>query len=141
MTTNNTRHRSAAAGYRRIRNESLTQQSTPQELILLVYDSLIDRMVKCDGSLESGDVAEFSRENLKCMQLIQYGLRDSLSFDLGGEVAVGLDRTYATWMMALEFLHASQSRERLANLITGVRDVREAWKVAFASTPGNEASS
>jgi len=141
MTTNNTRHRSAAAGYRRIRNESLTQQSTPQELILLVYDSLIDRMVKCDGSLESGDLSEFSRENLKCMQLIQYGLRDSLSFDLGGEVAVGLDRTYATWMMALEFLHSSQSRERLATLISGVRDVRDAWKVAFASTPGNEASS
>ena len=141
MTTNNTRHRSAAAGYRRIRNESLTQQSTPQELILLVYDSLIDRMVKCDGSLESGDLAEFSRENLKCMQLIQYGLRDSLSFDLGGEVAVGLDRTYATWMMALEFLHSSQSRERLETLISGVRDVRDAWKVAFASAPGNEASS
>ena len=140
MTTNNTRHRSAAAGYRRIRNESLTQQSTPQELILLVYDSLIDRMVKCDGSLESGDLSEFSRENLKCMQLIQYGLRDSLSFDLGGEVAVGLDRTYATWMMALEFLHSSQSRERLATLISGVRDVRDAWKVAFASNPGNEAS-
>jgi flagellar protein FliS len=140
MTTNNTRHRSAAAGYRRIRNESLTQQSTPQELILLVYDSLIDRMVKCDGSLESGDLAEFSRENLKCMQLIQYGLRDSLSFDLGGEVAVGLDRTYATWMMALEFLHSSQSRERLAALIVGVREVREAWKLAFANAPGAKAS-
>jgi flagellar protein FliS len=138
MTTNNTRHRSAAAGYRRIRNESLTQQSTPQELILLVYDSLIDRMVKCDGSLESGDFAEFSRENLKCMQLIQYGLRDSLSFDLGGEVAVGLDRTYATWMMALEFLHASQSRERLANLISGVRDVRDAWRTAFSNTSEKE---
>jgi len=137
MTNNNIRHRSAAAGYRRVRNESLTQQSTPQELILLVYDSLIDRMVKCEGSLESGDLVEFSRENLKCMQLIQYGLRDSLSFDLGGEVAVGLDRTYATWMMALEFLHSSQSRERLANLITGVREVRDAWRTAFSNAPQN----
>jgi flagellin-specific chaperone FliS len=88
--------------------------------------------------LESGDFAEFSRENLKCMQLIQYGLRDSLSFDLGGEVAVGLDRTYATWMMALEFLHASQSRERLANLISGVRDVRNAWRTAFSNTSEKE---
>ena len=140
MTTNNVRHRSAAAGYRRIRNESLTQQSTPQELILLVYDSLIDRLVKCQGSLETGDSGEFSRENLKCMQLIQYGLRDSLSFDLGGEVAVGLDRTYATWIMALEFLHSSQSLERLATLITGVRDVRDAWKTAFSSSPLNEPS-
>jgi flagellar protein FliS len=100
-------------------------------LILLVYDSLIDRMVKCEGSLESGDLDEFSRENLKCMQLIQYGLRDSLSFDLGGEVAVGLDRTYATWMMVLEFLNTSRSAERLAALIVGVREVRDAWRVAF----------
>jgi len=140
MTNYNSRHRSAAAGYRRIRNESLTQQSTPQELILLVYDSLIDRMVKCEGSLQSGDLEEFSRENLKCMQLIQYGLRDSLSFDLGGEVAVGLDKTYATWMMALEFLHASQSRERLEALITGVRDVRDAWRTAFSSTSVSDSS-
>jgi flagellin-specific chaperone FliS len=72
------------------------------------------------------------------MQLIQYGLRDSLSFDLGGEVAVGLDRTYATWMMALEFLNASQSRERLATLISGVRDVRDAWRTAFKNTAENE---
>jgi flagellin-specific chaperone FliS len=65
------------------------------------------------------------------MQLIQYGLRDSLSFDLGGQVAVSLDHTYATWMMALEFLNTSRSEERLASLIVGVRDIHEAWKTAF----------
>jgi flagellar protein FliS len=135
MTDNHIRHRSAAAGYRRIRNESLTQHSTPQELILLVYEALIDRLVKCQGSLDLGQDADFDRENLKCMQLIQYGLRDSLSFDLGGEVAVGLDHTYATWMMALEFLHTSRSRERLASLTADVREIRDAWKVAFAAVP------
>ena len=126
------RHRNAASGYQRIRNESLTQHSTPQELILLVYQSLIDRLVKCQGYLEHGENEDFDREVLKSMQLIQYGLRDSLSFDLGGEVAVNLDHTYATWMMVLEFLNTSRSVERLANLIVGVRDVQEAWKISFA---------
>jgi flagellar protein FliS len=126
------RHRNAASGYQRIRNESLTQHSTPQELILLVYQSLIDRLVKCQGYLEHGENEDFDREVLKSMQLIQYGLRDSLSFDLGGEVAVNLDHTYATWMMVLEFLNTSRSVERLANLIVGVRDVHEAWKISFA---------
>ena len=131
MTDTHLRHRSAAAGYRRIRSESLARHSTPQELILLVYESLIDRLVKCQGSLAQGDTDGFDRENLKCMQLIQYGLRDSLSFDLGGEVAVGLDHTYSTWMMALEFLHSSRSQERLASLLADVCEVRDAWKVAF----------
>jgi flagellar protein FliS len=126
------RHRNAASGYLRIRNESLTQQSTPQELILLVYESLMDRLVKCQGYLAQAEDAEFDREVLKSMQLIQYGLRDSLSFDLGGQVAVNLDHTYATWMMALEFLNTSRSTERLGGLISSVRDVQEAWKLAFA---------
>jgi flagellar protein FliS len=132
MTISQGRHRNAASGYQRIRNESLTQQSTPQELILLVYQSLLDRLVKCQGYLEHGEDEGFDREVLKSMQLIQYGLRDSLSFDLGGEVAVSLDHTYATWMMVLEFLNTSRSSERLAKLIVGVRDVHEAWKTSFA---------
>jgi len=100
-------------------------------LILLVYESLLDRLVKCQGYLAQAESADFEREVLKSMQLIQYGLRDSLSFDLGGEVALSLDHTYATWMMALEFLNTSRSEERLASLILGVRDIHEAWKTAF----------
>jgi flagellin-specific chaperone FliS len=140
MTDSHLRHRSAAAGYRRIRNESLANQSTPQELILLVYESLIDRLIKCQGSLAQGEDPDFDRENLKCMQLIQYGLRDSLSFDLGGEVAVGLDHTYSTWMLALEFLHSSRSQERLASLLSDVRGVRDAWKVAFGGAAPDQVS-
>lgn len=135
MTDTHIRHRSAAAGYRRVRNESLTQHSTPQDLILLVYEALLDRLVKSQGSLGQGQVDDFDRENLKCMQLIQYGLRDSLSFELGGNVAVSLDHTYSTWIMVLEFLHTSHSLERLASLIADVRQVRDAWKVAFAAVP------
>jgi flagellar protein FliS len=133
MTLSHSRHRNAASGYLRIRNESLTQQSTPQELILLVYESLVDLLIKCQGYLEQGQSADFDREILKSMQLIQYGLRDSLSFDLGGEVAVSLDHTYATWIMALEFLNTSRSAERLGSLIVGVRDVHDAWKTAFGA--------
>ena len=132
------RHRNAASGYLRIRNESLTQQSSPQELILLVYESLVDRLIKCQGYLAQAEDAEFDREILKSMQLIQYGLRDSLSFDLGGEVAVSLDHTYATWMMALEFLSTSRSIERLDNLLVGVREVHDAWKIAFAAPGGGK---
>jgi flagellin-specific chaperone FliS len=74
------------------------------------------------------------------MQLIQYGLRDSLSFDLGGEVAVRLDHTYSTWMLALEFLHSSRSQERLASLLSDVREVRDAWKVAFSGAAPDQVS-
>ena len=97
----------------------------------MVYESLLDRLVKCQGYLAQAENADFDREILKAMQLIQYGLRDSLSFDLGGQVAVSLDHTYATWMMALEFLNTSRSEERLASLIVGIRDIHDAWKTAF----------
>ena len=88
--------------------------------------------------MDHGETEGFDREVLKSMQLIQYGLRDSLSFDLGGEVAVSLDHTYATWMMVLEFLNTSRSAKRLADLIVGVREVHEAWKTSFAVGTGKK---
>jgi len=133
MALSNGRHRTAASGYLRVRSESLTQHSTPQELILLVYEALLDRLVKCEGHIASDDSAAFESEILKSMKLIQYGLRDALSFDLGGEVAVNLDHTYAVWMLALDFLGTSRSVERLATLVEDVRGVRQAWKTAFGA--------
>jgi flagellar protein FliS len=97
------RHRGAAAGYSRVRNESRTQQSTPEGLILLVFESLLDRLVKCQWHLDRGSDSDFDREILKSMQLIQYGLRDSLALESGGEVALGLDHTYSVWMLALDW--------------------------------------
>jgi flagellar protein FliS len=131
MALSNSRHRSAASGYLRVRSESLTQHSTPQELILLVYEALLDRLVKCEGHISADEFVAFDSEILKAMKLIQYGLRDALSFELGGDVAVSLDRTYSVWMLALDFLAASRSGERLASLTEDVRGVRDAWVAAF----------
>lgn len=125
------RHRGAAAVYSRVRSESRTQQSTPEGLILLVFESLLDRLVKCQWHLDQGSNSEFDREILKSMQLIQYGLRDSLALESGGEVALGLDHTYSVWMLALDFLGTSRSPEKLAALIEGIRGVQEAWVTTF----------
>jgi len=125
------RHRSAAAGYSRVRSEARTQKSTPEGLILLVFESLMDRLTKCQGYLEQGNQSDFDRELLKSMQLIQYGLKESLSFKAGGEIALNLDHTYSVWILALNFLGTSRSSERLASLIEGVRGVQEAWITAF----------
>ena len=140
MTDSHLRHRSAAAGYRRIRNESLTQQSTPQELILLVYESLVDRLVKCQGSLAQGADADFSRENLKCMQLIQYGLRDSLSFDLGGEVAKLVSKARAS--EASQRARLEREAERIDGLAASFRGsskavVQQRWLDAVRDVMDN----
>jgi len=132
------RNQRALAGYQRIRNESLVNNNTPQQLILLVYQALIDKLVKLEVAMAAADQSdadgrEFADQLLKAMQLIQYGLRDSLSFDEGGEVALNLDKTYVSWIMTLEFLSTSRRTDRLANLISMVRDLRDAWRTAFNS--------
>jgi len=132
------RNQRALAGYQRIRNESLVNNNTPQQLILLVYQALIDKLVKLEVAMAAADQSdadgrEFADQLLKAMQLIQYGLRDSLSFDEGGEVALNLDKTYVSWIMPLEFLSTSRRTDRLANLISMVRDLRDAWRTAFNS--------
>jgi flagellar biosynthetic protein FliS len=134
------RNQRALAGYQRIRNESLVNNNSPQQLILLVYEALIDKLVKLEYTMASADGStgedkdkDFADQLLRVMQLIQYGLRDSLSFDSGGEVALNLDKTYVSWIMTLEFLATSRRPDRLAKLIDTVRDMRDTWKTAFAS--------
>ena len=130
----NSRTAKAHSGYLRVRNESLVNSGTPGQLILMVFDALIDKLVRLEvAHAESQDV-EASTLILAAMKLIQYGLRDAISFDRGGDVAVQLDRTYSVWMLSLEFFDSKRDIEKIISLTESVRGVREAWDSVFKST-------
>ena len=129
--------------YRQIRNESLVNNNSPHQLILLVYDALIEKLVRLEVALSELEVKPdggkiFADQLLNIMQLIQYGLRDSLDFKSGEQVSLSLDKTYVSWIMTLEFLATSRRPDRLKKLIEAVRQLHDAWKVAFASLSAAE---
>ena len=126
----------ARSGYLRVRNESLVNSGTPGQLILMVFDALIDKLVRLETAHVERQDVEASTLILASMKLIQYGLRDAISFDRGGDVAVQLDRTYSVWMLSLEFFDSKRDIEKIISLTESVRGVREAWDSVFKSTEG-----
>ena len=126
----------ARSGYLRVRNESLVNSGTPGQLILMVFDALIDKLVRLETAHAERQDVEASTLILASMKLIQYGLRDAISFDRGGDVAVQLDRTYSVWMLSLEFFDSKRDIEKIISLTESVRGVREAWDSVFKSTEG-----
>jgi len=126
----------ARSGYLRVRNEALVNSGTPGQLILMVFDALIDKLVRLETAHAERQDVEASTLILASMKLIQYGLRDAISFDRGGDVAVQLDRTYSVWMLSLEFFDSKRDIEKIISLTEAVRGVRDAWDSVFKLTEG-----
>ena len=136
----NSRTAKARSGYLRVRNEVLANSGTPGQLILMVFDALIDKLVRLETAHTERQESEVSSLILAAMKLIQYGLRDAISFERGGEVAAQLDRTYSVWMLSLEFFDSKRDIAKIIELTEAVRGVREAWDSVFQSTEGASAS-
>ena len=80
----------------------------------MVFDALIDKLVRLETAHTERQENEVSSLILAAMKLIQYGLRDAISFERGGEVAAQLDRTYSVWMLSLEFFDSKRDIAKAA---------------------------
>ena len=102
----------------------------------MVFDALIDKLVRLEIAHAESQESEVSSLILAAMKLIQYGLRDAISFERGGDVAAQLDRTYSVWMLSLEFFDSKRDIEKIVALTEALRGVREALDSVFSLTEG-----
>jgi flagellin-specific chaperone FliS len=102
----------------------------------MVFDALIEKLLRLEIAHAESQESEVSSLILAAMKLIQYGLRDAISFERGGDVAAQLDRTYSVWMLALEFFDSKREIEKIVALTESVRGVRDAWDSVFTSIEG-----
>jgi flagellar protein FliS len=96
------------------------------ELIIALYDGVIRFMHNAIDAVEAGDAAQRRYAVKRAMDIVIH-LQATLKMDIGGEPAQALAEFY-TAMFAL-MLQGSQanSREKFEQVISGVRNVREAW--------------
>ena len=107
--------------------------ATGVELIIALYDGAIRFLYQARQHVEDGDVSGRRRSAKKVLDILMY-LQARLRPDVGGSPAVALSDFYAAmFTMTLEASHAA-SKERFDEVISCVRNVREAW-VAVARDP------
>ena len=102
--------------------------ATGVELIIALYDGVIRFLYRAMQSVEENDVHGRRGAVKKAIDILIY-LQARLRPDVGGAVAASLADFYSTmFTMTLEASHL-ESKEQFQEVISFVRNVREAWVV------------
>ena len=99
----------------------------PHELVKLLFVGLTDRIAMARAALEKGD-REARAIAVTKAQKILFGLRDSLDFEAGGELALNLDSLYDYCIRRLVNAHAREDDKIFAEVMELMVSIREAWK-------------
>ena len=100
----------------------------PHELVKLLFVGLTDRIAMARAALEKGDRVARAIAVTKAQKIL-FGLRDSLDFEAGGELALNLDSLYDYCLRRLVNAHAREDDEIFAEVMDLMVSIREAWKV------------
>jgi flagellar protein FliS len=102
--------------------------ATGIELVIALYDGVIRFLYRAMQCAEERDVRGRRVAVKKALDILMY-LQARLRPDLGGAVAASLADFYSTmFTMTLEASHL-ESKEQFEEVISFVRNVREAWVV------------
>ncbi|WP_439134327.1 flagellar export chaperone FliS [Pseudomaricurvus sp.] len=108
------------------RMEEHAEQLTPHAVIQLLLDGALERLDQAALQLRCGREDEAGQLMHKAIGIIN-GLRESLDFDLGGEMAVRLDRLYGYVIQRLEEAEADTGEFILAESSKMLTELKSGW--------------
>lgn len=112
--------------YRSVDLEAKAATASPYELVLVLFDGLLDELARTRGHIEAKRYQEKGRSLEKCMNILN-GLNSALDYDSGGEVVQGLSRLYDYCIYRLSDVSVSLSLEGLEEVVQLLGVIREGW--------------
>lgn len=127
MTAMNKRN-DPASTYARVGLETGIHEANPHKLILMLFDGAIFSLGAAANHMRAANIAEKGQAISKAIDIIGNGLRASLDFESGGELAERLGALYD--YMAHRLLHANLKNDLAAlQEISGLLvELRGAWE-------------
>ena len=92
-----------------------------------MFEGLTDRIARARSALAKDD-REGRAEAVTKAQKILFGLRDSLDFDKGGDLALNLDSLYEYSIRRLTKAHAREDDSIFQEVMDLMVMIRDAWK-------------
>ena len=123
----NVLNRRALSNYTEVAAASNKDTKSPHELIRLLFDGLTDRIAGARSALAKGDREERANSVTKA-QTILWGLRESLDFEKGKDLAVNLDSLYDYCIRRLTAAHAKEDDEIFSEVMDLMINIRDAWR-------------
>jgi flagellar protein FliS len=115
--------------------EATVGGANPVELVVRLYEQMIQDLQQAAMAIEKKEI-ERRANRVKHAILIVGHLQSTLDFEKGGKVARDLENFYNTLRQSLVWVQFHPSKGAVAQLITDLLAVREAWsEVERAENP------
>ena len=112
--------------YKAVESEATAHGGKGAELVVLLYDGILESVVAGKGHLQRKEYREGGRQFARALTIIS-GLRETLNFEEGQPVATDLLRFYNS--LTSQIIHAQTKRDidLLDKCVVWVKSVRDAW--------------
>ncbi len=115
-----------ANGYQEYKTQSVMTM-TPGEMLLLLYDEMVKRLLRAELALDKEDYVLFDASVERCRDIVKY-LKDTLNFKY--DISRELNRMYDFFLYELSRLSAGRKKEVIGELTPLVKELREAFAEA-----------
>lgn len=129
-----------AKAYAQINVETSVSTADPVRIIVLLYEGAISAIVSAKGEMERRNVAQKARLMNKAIDIIE-GLRNALSFDQGGEIAVSLNDLYLYMVQRLSVANLKNDPLILDEVKQLLAELHEAWEILAQRGQGQPSAS
>ena len=117
-------------GYQGYKEQGINDM-TPGELLLLLYDELVKRLVRAGLALDKKDWSLFDASVDRCLDIIRY-LDDTL--DMQYPISRNLNRLYDYFSYELNRVKAGRNKTELERVKTMVGELRDSFREAHKIT-------
>lgn len=119
--------------YREIDLETQVEEADGHRLVQMLFDGALERITAARAALEAGNLARKGELVGKAVTILG-GLRETLDFETGGELAENLDALYGYMQKRLIEAHVWNQPEGLEEVVNLLRPLAEAWRSIPEST-------
>lgn len=122
----NSKSEKAALQYQSLSKSSAVEYADSHQLIRMLYDGAIDRLVSAKSATERNDIPTKGLLIGKAITIID-ALRAFLDFEKGGEIASNLELLYDYMSRRLLEANINNDTDILIEIKGLVSEIREAW--------------
>ncbi|MFN4361362.1 MAG: flagellar export chaperone FliS [Hylemonella sp.] len=123
-----TASRPRADAYRRIGVETSMHTIDQHQIIVLLYEGLLQEIARARGALARQDVPAKCDAITRALRILQEGLVTGLDLVEGGEIAQNLNALYEYCAHQLVMANARNDDARLQEVYALIEPVAQGWK-------------
>lgn len=125
--------RRAAAAYSSVGVETGVSTSDPHKLILMLFEGALLQIGTASIAMENKDIPKKGAAISQAIEIIINGLKVSLDYEAGGELAQRLGALYDYMTHRLLYANLHNSRPALDEVSQLLTDLKSAWEAIGAS--------